>query len=55
MSKGLPDGIGQGDMKKNTEADRNMRRGCMVIIMSVMMVFGSGVFAGWALTVIFGK
>jgi hypothetical protein len=55
MNKGLPDGIEQGDHAREIADDRNVKRGCMVIIMVFTMLYGTGVLTGWALTMAFGK
>lgn len=55
MSNELPDGITQGDHAAHAEAARDVGRGCMNIILVFVMIFGTGVFAGWALTVALGK
>jgi hypothetical protein len=55
MNEGLPDGIEQGDHAAHAEVARDVGRGCMNIIMIFVIIFGSGVFTGWALTVALGK
>lgn len=46
-----PGGIKSGDHKYDRQQARDVQRGCIIAVMFLAMIFGSGVFAGWALTI----
>lgn len=50
MNEGLPDGIEQGDYKKEQYSRRDAQRGCMVMIIYTLIVLTIGLVMGWLMS-----